>query len=160
MSDFGITWTLTRGRLIEAFAKLNHAQLNWRLHPKALTIAESALHVAGVEISFAQQLTGVELNELELRIKAAATDGSINDKPFPFSVEEMTPAFVSSCFEIAKTFVEPLIDNPSAEVLAKELAGALGQKITGEGALSRLSMHPAYHQGQAYLIQTAPGFPA
>jgi hypothetical protein len=31
--------------------------------------------------------------------------------------------------------------------------------IDGTGALARLAFHPAYHQGQVYLMKQAPAFP-
>jgi hypothetical protein len=119
-----------------------------------------AVHVAGVELSFASQLLGVDLSENERRIKASATDGVVNDKPFPYSDQELTSTKVLEILGISKKMVEPLITSPSKEVLSKELVSALGPIITGEGAFARLAFHAAYHQGQAYLIRTAPGFPA
>lgn len=160
MSDFSETWSLVRGRLIRDLEGLSHEQLNWRLHPGVLTLAELAVHVAGVEVSFGSQLIGAELDELHLRLKAAATDGSVNDKPFPFSAEELTPEFVAKAFEIGNAMIQPLIENPTEEIRAKEIVSALGPVINGTGAFARLAYHPGYHQGQAYIIKTAPGFPA
>jgi hypothetical protein len=121
-------------------------------------LAELAVHVAGVEVSFGSQLIGAELDELQLRLKAAATDGSVNDKPFPFSPEELTPEFVTKAFEIGNAMIQPLIENPTEEIRAKEIVSALGPVINGTGAFARLAYHPGYHQGQAYIIKTAPGF--
>ncbi len=160
MSDFSETWSLIRGRLIRDLEGLSHEQLNWRLHPGVLTLAELAVHVAGVEVSFGSQLIGAELDELQLRLKAAATDGSVNDKPFPFSPEELTPDFVTKAFEIGNAMIQPLIENPTDEIRAKEIVSALGPVINGTGAFARLAYHPGYHQGQAYIIKTAPGFPS
>jgi hypothetical protein len=159
MTQFAMSWRLCRGRFLDTIKDLNQAQLNWRLHPDSLTIGEAALHVAGVEVSFISQLTGAELDELGLRLKASATDGVVNDKPFPFTAEEITPELVGKALEIGFGMTEPVIDNPSDEILKKEMVSALGPVITGEGALTRFGFHPGYHQGQAYLIRTAPGFP-
>ena len=160
MSDFSETWSLVRGRLIRDLEGLTHEQLNWRLHPGVLTLAELAVHVAGVEVSFGSQLTGLELDDLHLRLKAAATDGSVNDKPFPFSPDELTPEFVTKAFELGNAIIQPLIEHPTPEIRAVQIVSALGPVIDGTGAFARLAYHPGYHQGQVYIIKTAPGFPS
>ena len=139
---------------------LNDAQLNWKIHDKALSIAQMLVHVAGVEVSFTAQLLGLELEGEALTLKGAATEGVVNDLPFPFSPEELTAAKVSELLAYGRSLVEPIITNPSPEILAKEIVSALGPIITGEGAFCRLAFHPAYHHGQAYLILTSPGFPS
>jgi hypothetical protein len=130
------------------------------MHPKSLTIAESLLHVAGVEVSFASQLTGTELNGHLLRLKKAAIDGVVNQEPFPYTQEELTADLIFSLLKAAEEMVRPVIENPSQELLDAQIVSALGPVIEGRGALARLSMHPAYHQGQAYLIKESPNFPA
>jgi hypothetical protein len=159
MTDFAISWELSRGRFVDTIADLNDEQLNWRIHPSALSIGEAALHVAGVEISFSSQLLGLSLSPKETKLKAAATDGVVNDKPFPFEEGEITRETVDDALTLARTFAEKIIVDPSPEVLKAEIVSALGPVITGKGALARFAFHPAYHQGQAYLIRTAPGFP-
>ena len=160
VSDFEATWRLVRGRFEESVSGLTQNQLNWRLHPDSLTLAEMAVHVAGVETSFASQLTGQDLSPLETRIKAAATDGAVNDNPFPFTPEELTPTFVAEALSIGRAMAEPIVCNPTEALRSKQIVSALGPVIDGTGALCRLSFHPGYHQGQAYLIRTAPGFPS
>lgn len=160
MSDFAETWNLIRGRFVKEFEGLDAAQLNWRLHPGALTLGEMAIHVAGVEIWFHSQLTYTVLSGRDERIARAATDGSVNDRPFPFAAEEITPALVGEALAEAESRVRPLIEAPTPELRAKRLISALGPEIDGTGALARLAYHPGYHQGQAYLIKSAPGFPA
>lgn len=159
MSDFAAAWRLSRGRFVDTISDLDAAGLNWRLHPGSLTIAEMAMHVAGVETSFMAQLMGTDLDEFGTRLRAAATDGVVNDRPFPFTGEEMTPALVTQALEAAQAMVEPVMTQPTEELRRKEIVSALGPVITGEGALARLAFHAAYHQGQAYLLRTAPGFP-
>lgn len=117
------------------------------------------MHVAGVEVSFVSQLTDTPLNELQTRIKATATDGVVNDKPFPFSSEEITPELVAESLTLAEKMTLSIIDEPSETLLQREVVSALGPVITGEGALARFAFHPGYHQGQAYQIKNAPGFP-
>jgi hypothetical protein len=134
--------------------------LIWKIHPNALSIGQMAVHVAGVEVSFASQLLGLSLDEADLRLKAAATDGSVNDKPYPYSDDELTPEFVASTLAKGRELVGPMIEEASPEVRAKEIVSALGPVITGEGAFARLGFHPGYHQGQAYLIRMSPDFPA
>lgn len=160
MSQFATSWNLSRGRFVAEVNELSQAQLNWRLYPGSLTIGEMALHVAGVEVSFVSQLTGEPLDEFRARLKTAATQGVVNDLDFPFTAQEITPELVAKGLQIAESMTRPLIENPPSEVLSKELVSALGPIITGEGALARFAFHPAYHQGQAYQIKNAPGFPS
>lgn len=159
MSQFAISWKLSRGRFVDAIKDLNQEQLNWRLHPGALTLGESALHVAGVEVSFVSQLNDSPVEGLAARLKTAATEGVVNDNPFPFTSDEITPELVAKSLDLAELMARPLLENPSQAVMEKEIVSALGPVITGEGALARFAFHPGYHQGQAHLIRTAPGFP-
>jgi len=119
-----------------------------------------ALHVAGVEVSFASQLSGAALDTAGMRLKGAATDGVVNEKRFPFSDQEITPEVVKANLDFAKGMLEPLITPATADVREKTIVSALGPVITGEGAFARLAFHSAYHQGQAYLMREAPGFPS
>lgn len=160
MSDFAKAWRLSRGRFVDTISNFDHAQLNWRIHPGALTIAQMALHVAGVEVLFGSQLSGFELSGEDLRLKCAATDGVVNELPFPFASEEMTPELVAQKLRVAEAMVEPHLDAPSELAAQKSVVTALGPTVTGDMALARLAFHSAYHQGQAYLIATSPGFPA
>lgn len=159
MSEFAVAWRLSRGRFDEAVLPLTHAQLNWRLQPGTLTLGEAAIHVAGVELWFIAQLLGSDPSE-DAQIKMCATQGVVNDEPFPFTSDQLTPEFVSNALTHARSAVEPIIAKPSPELLRKEIKSALGPVITGEGALARLAFHPAYHQGQAHLLCSASGFPA
>lgn len=159
MSQFAVSWKLSRQRFVDCYKGLNEEQLQFRLFPGALTLGEMALHVAGVEVSFASQLTDQSPEGLNARLRQAATDGVVNDRPFPFKQDEITPALVARALEAGREAIEPLITNPSEALLAKEIVSALGPVITGEGALARLAFHPAYHQGQAYLLLESPEFP-
>jgi hypothetical protein len=159
MSDFAASWALSRKRFLDEITGLSQEQLNYRIHDQCLTIGEMALHVAGVEVSFGSQLSGQELSTDESRLKLAATEGVVNDQPFPFSADEITPEHVAASLEASRNIAEPLITSADAEVRERELKSALGPMITGEGAFARLGFHAAYHQGQAYLIKTSPGFP-
>jgi hypothetical protein len=159
MSDFAKSWRLSRHRFEDSVVDLNHEQLNFRLHEGILTPGEMALHVVGVEIWFITQLSGVVLNQAELRLTKAAVDGVVNENPFPYDSEEISPAMVTWAFNRGKMHVEGHIDRPAEAFLTKEIKSALGPVITGEGALARLAFHPAYHQGQIHLIRTSPSFP-
>lgn len=160
MSDFAVSYRLSRFRFEESVLDLSQDQLNWRLHPGTLTLGEAALHVAGVEISFLAQLQDLELEGIEARIAKASTEGVVNDNPFPFTPGEITPDLVARALEIGKSKVEPhLMEIPDA-MRTKTIKSALGPMIDGVGAFARLTFHAAYHQGQAHLIRTAPGFPA
>ena len=160
MTQFATSWRLSRGRFVAEVQDLNQEQLNWRLYPGGLSIGEMALHVAGVEISFTSQLIDAPLDDVKLKLKRAATEGVVNDLPFPFTAGEITPQVVKESLALAEGMAQPLIENPSSDALAREIVSALGPVITGEGALARFAFHPAYHQGQAYQMKQAPGFPA
>ncbi len=160
MTDFHAAWTLSRGRFLAEIEGLSHAQLAWRLYPGMLTLAEGAVHVAGVEAKFAAGVDGLELDPLLQRVASAATDGVVNDKPFPFSEAEMTPEFVAEILEASRAVWEPIVQDPTPARREASLVSALGPVIAGEGAMARLTFHAGYHQGQAYLIKNAPGFPA
>lgn len=159
MSDFAKSWALSRQRFLDSFSGMSREQINWRMHSGTLTVAEMALHVAGVEVSFASQLTGAELSPEMARLKSAATEGVVNENPFPYSPEECTPEFLQGQMEAAKAMVQPLIEAASPEVRQKSLKSALGPMIDGEGAFARLGFHAGYHQGQVHFLATAPGFP-
>jgi hypothetical protein len=159
MSDFATSWALSRKRFLDEIAGLSQTQLNWHIHPQCLSIGEMALHLAGVELLFGTQLTGTDVDSSHARLKRAATEGVVDDLPFPFDPEEITPELVSQSLDYSQTISEPLIATASPEVRQKEIKSALGPMISGEGAFARLGFHSAYHQGQAYLIKTAPGFP-
>lgn len=158
MSDFGETWRLVRGRFDDAVAGLTAEQLNFRMQPDALTLGEMAIHVAGVEVSFVSQLLG-QAPEGDLgRVKQAATDGVVNTNPFPFSADEIDGAKVAWALSEARGMVAGVIDDPD-RLRDVQIVSALGPVIDGTGAFARLAYHPGYHQGQAHLIKTAPGYP-
>lgn len=159
MTDFLASWNLSRQRFDDSLAGLTHEQLNWRLHPGTLTIGEAAIHLAGVEIWFTSQLTG-ESHSAHERVMQAATEGVVNDNPFPFGSADITPEFVTATLNEARRIATPILTDPSSALLEKQLKSALGPIITGHGALARMAFHPAYHHGQVYLMITAPGFPA
>lgn len=159
MSDFARSWHLSRSRFIETIEGKSPSQLTWRFRPGTLTLAEAALHVAGVEASFATQLSGEEPTGLLARLKAAATDGVVNDKPFPFAPHEQTPELIAEALTLSASVLEPMITNPTPAIRSKEIVSALGPIIDGDGAFARLSFHAAYHQAQAYWMITDPNFP-
>lgn len=159
MSDFYTTWQLARQRFDDAVLDLNDEQLNWRIFPGALTAGEAALHLAGVEVSFCSQLLGIEVEGLHARLKVAATEGVVNELPFPFSADEITSELVAKALAEARGTAEPVISAASEEVRSKQIKSALGPMVSGDGALARLAQHPAYHQGQVYMVRQSPGFP-
>jgi hypothetical protein len=159
MTDFYVTWELVRKRFDDAVFGLSEEQLNFRLHPNAMTIGEMSLHVAGVEVWFMSQLLQSKLETAYERVAKAATDGAVNDNPFPFAAEEITPDFVKETLDYARAYVSEHIKAPHDALLSASIKSALGPMIDGRGALARLAYHPSYHQAQVYLISTAPGFP-
>jgi hypothetical protein len=159
MTDLLETYRLSRGRFENEIRPLSTAQLRWRMHSGALSAGEMALHVAGVEVSFHAQLTELELTEFESRLKAAATDGVVNNLPFPFELDSVTAERVAEALAIGRERAEGLLAANDPEIRAKRLISALGPEITGAGALQRYAFHPAYHQGQVYQLVTHPAFP-
>jgi hypothetical protein len=159
MSEFSQTWELTRKRFDDTVAGLTQEQLNWRLHPQSLTIGDMAIHVAGVEASFIAQLQERTLDEMGERLRLAATDGVINENSFPYTPDEITPEFVEAALALGRELTGSLIFNPSQAIRERQVKSALGPIFNGDGAFARLSYHPGYHQGQAHLIKSAPGFP-
>ncbi|RYG31905.1 DinB family protein [bacterium] len=160
MPDFHAAWSLSRGRFLAELDGLSHEQLNWRLYPGSLSIAEAAIHTAGIEVKFGCAIEGIEVPAELTRVAAAATEGVVNDNPFPYSSEEMTPEYVLSVLQASKDIVEPALLDPTAARREVTMVSALGPVITGEGAMARLTFHAAYHQGQTYQVKNAPGFPA
>ena len=157
MSDFLTTYSLTRARFDEAVLKLSTSQLNFRMNSDVLTAGEMAFHVAGVEVWFAAQIFGTSLDEQSARIARCATDGSINDNPFPFTESEITPESVAKVLAQGRVAAESVFK--SDDIRDRQLVSALGPTITGEGAMVRLCAHPFYHQGHVYMITTSVGFP-
>jgi hypothetical protein len=159
MSDFAASWSLSRKRFEDALDGLSQKQLNWRLHPGTLTLGEMAIHVAGVEVSFVSQLLERPLDAFSQKLKSAATDGVVNDLPFPFKKSEIEPKTVLKALDLGRGMIEPVINSPTDQLREKQIKSALGPMIDGNGALARLAFHSGYHQGQAHLIKTAPRFP-
>jgi hypothetical protein len=158
MSDFSVTWDLVRGRFLGSLEGLSDAQLNWRLHPKSLTLGEAAIHVAGVEMFFASQLQEDSLYGLDARVAQASTQGVVNDLEFPFGDEEINGELVQQILDRAAAYLRPLMEDPDAW-RSRSIVSALGPVIDGTGAFARLAYHPAYHHAQVYLISTSPNFP-
>jgi len=159
MTEYANSWAMSRQRFVDEIKGLNAEQLNWKIHPGALSIGEMALHVAGVEIYFIGSLTKRDFSDLENKIAACAKDSVVNDNPFPFSVHEITPESVITGMDHAKSIVEPVITNPSQEVREGTVVSVLGPTVSGDGVFTRLAFHSAYHQGQAYTYKTSPSFP-
>lgn len=159
MTDLGATYQLSRGRFDQEIEGLSHAQLNWRPREDALSIAEMAVHLAGVEIWFSCQIKEVEMSPQESKLAKCAVDGVVNEAAFPFSAEELTSEFVAESLAMGRHQAEEILNDDLDEWRNASLRSALGPEISGEGAMHRFAFHPAYHQGQAYLYKTDPNFP-
>lgn len=158
-SDYSVAWELSRGRFDQEVLGLDAAQLGFRLYPGSLTIGEMAIHVAGVEIWFVCQMRGEAVPEDLARVARCATEGVVNENPFPFAPDEITPELVAQALARAAQMTRPTIAAPTEAVLGARVQSALGPVIDGRGALARITFHSAYHQGQAYQLKGAPGFP-
>lgn len=160
MNDFLATYEITRGRFSDAVTKLTSAQLNFRQNPNTLTAAEMALHVAGIEISYASQLFESHLSPEDELLARCATEGSINDLPFPVPAEELTPERVARSLERGRAAAISLFESADSEIRNKVIPSALGPLMNGQGAMARLSAHAFYHLGQVYMIAQSPDYPA
>lgn len=158
MPDFHAAWALSRERYLNEIGGLGTAQLNFRLYSGALTLGEAALHVAGTEARLAAEIDGLALDPFLDQVRAAATDGIVNDRPPPF--EEITPELVARALAASRAIWEPIVLDPTPARRAAPCTTTQGQAIDGEGAMIRLASHAGYHQGQAYLIKGSKEFPA
>lgn len=160
MNDFHTTYRLVRGRMIDAVKDLNGEQLKWRLHPASPSISEMVLHVCGVEMSFANQLLGQEVeDEFDRKITSCARDGIVNDNPFPFSDDEQGVELMNRVLDRGIALVGPVIEKASGSVRNKQIESALGPMIDGNGAFARIAYHPGYHTGQIWTYRHHPDFP-
>jgi len=159
VSDFAAPWELSRSRFIAEFSGLRQDQLDWSPASGVLSIGQMAAHVAGVEAYFSRQLRDLTLEPGLRRVEMSAVDGVVNDKAFPFEAGELTVDGLLGVFAETEALVRPMMDDP-ASIANKSLVSALGPVIDGRGALTRLAFHPAYHQGQAYLLKQLPGYPS
>lgn len=158
VNGFVETWNLTRGRFSDSFAGWSHDQLHFRCFPDSMTAAEMALHVAGVEVRFSSDLLQIPLTESQKRLANCATDGSLNDNPFPFSKEEMTADFIRESLELSAEFAKKLFE-ADPHVYEREIKSALGPMINGYGAMARIAFHSGYHGAQVYMTKCSPDFP-
>lgn len=160
MSDFLLTYQLTRGRFDAAILPMNQSQLNFRANSDSLTPGEMALHLVGVEIWFAAQLTGADLHPDMEKLAKCATEGVVNEEAFPFSADEVTPGLITEALAAGRAAVEPLLTENSEEIRSVQIQSALGPIVDGAGAFARIAAHPFYHQGQIYTVASTPGFPS
>lgn len=158
-SDFLASYELCRGRFDQEIGGLTDEQLRFRLYPGSLSIGEMALHLAGVEIWFAHQIDGREVPENLSRIVKCATEGVVNDAPFPYALDEIDGELVAESLAAAYGMVVEILSSPTPQRVERSIQSALGPVIDGYGAMARFAFHPAYHHGQAYQIMQSPGFP-
>jgi len=83
MSDFAASWSLSRKRFIDEISELIFGSAELAHSSESLSIGEMALHMAGTEISFGCQLSGQALEARGERLRTAATQGVVDDAPFP-----------------------------------------------------------------------------
>lgn len=159
VSDFAAAYALSRTRFEQEVQPLSHAALTYKPSPDSLSIAQMAVHLAGVETWFAAQIFGEALEGEQARLARAAVEGVVDNAPFPYSDAELTPEFVAQSLRAGRDAVERLYAADSPEIRQRELKSALGPMIDGEGAMARCCFHPAYHHGQAYHYTTLPDFP-
>ncbi|MBN8689608.1 MAG: hypothetical protein J0L72_02320 [Armatimonadetes bacterium] len=152
MTDFLTTYRLTRQRFDDLVRSFPEQHFHHRIVAETLTMAEMAMHVAGVEIYVITSLLVRETNEWEKRMIGCAFNGVVNNNPFPFSESEMTRESMLNALDEARKLTESVMSSGDDSIRRREIKSVLGPMIDGDGAMARLCAHPFYHQGQGYLI--------
>ena len=158
MNGFADTYRISHARMLQSIDGLRTEQLVWRPHPRALSIFEMLMHVAGGEMFFSARLLCRGLSDEEKRIESCARDRVINDSPFPFSDAEAALPLLASTLERTHALVQPMMDDPGSWV-NKQIETPLGPVDSAPGIFARIAQHPAYHTGQIWIYRNDPRFP-
>jgi len=136
---FDKLWEMGRTRLTRQLDSIDEADLLKRVHPDAASAGWLLRHIAEVELLFAKNVFGKELNLKAQTIGPMGKDrGRFNElKPLLELIEEA-----------GKHLGEAIenIDDWQEEVTTAEFG-----TVTKSEALGRISTHTAYHAGQLAL---------
>lgn len=162
MSEYAIVWKFCRERLHQAVSDLTDEQVRWRPHPDAHTICELLYHMAGAEHYFWARLTGSDpaATPYEAKLDAAVRDNFLREAEFPFGPDEQTKEKALAALEFSAAQIGPVIENPTEEQKRRKMISPIGPEIEGEGGLTRIAQHAAYHTGQIWMMRMDPRFPA
>ncbi len=163
MHPYSSVWKFTRSRLDQAIDGLSERQLGWRIYPEAHNIFEIVYHVAGCEHYWAARLTGKDPNStpFEALLEQAVLEGFLREGvggPFR-DPSHLTPEALAKALEFTGSRLQPVLEDPTDEMLAMPLTSPNGDAVTGEQGLARLAQHAGYHTGQIWLIAMSPHFP-
>ena len=163
MTQFAEVWQFTRSRLAFAIEGLSAEQLSWRLYPEAHNIFEIVYHLAGCEHYWAARLAGQEpaSSQFEGLLEAAVLEGFLREGvggPFR-DPKYLTAEALDEALAYVAAELRPIIENPSQAQLEMNLTSPIGDPVSGQEGLARLSQHAGYHTGQIWLIRMSPRFP-
>jgi uncharacterized damage-inducible protein DinB len=159
VSPYGEIWNFTRLRLEPALAGITERQLQWKPFPKAHSIGEYLLHIAGAECFWATRLGGLPTTERdELLVRCLMLD-FLEVGVFPVPNESITVERALDDLRYGGERVRQLIEHPTQAQLDMPLISPMGDPIDGRQGLWRLAQHAAYHTGQIVLLQQMPDYP-
>lgn len=158
MNGFISTYEISRARMMQSFDGLSSAQLSWRPHKDALSIFEMFMHVAGGDTFMLLRLQGKEPSEYEKKIELCARSKVVNDDPFPFSDEEACQETLVRALDHTYAIAYAMMKDCDAWE-GKSAETVLGPVAEAAGVFARISQHPAYHTGQAWIYRNHPDFP-
>ncbi len=144
--------------MMQAIDDLTNEQLAWRPDDKALSIFEMFMHVAGGDVFLLLRLAGKEPNDYEKRLELCARDKVINDNPFPFTVNDVSMDTLVNALDHTYAIAFSMMQNCD-QWEGKSAETPLGPVAEAAGIFARVTQHPAYHTGQAWLYRNSPRFP-
>jgi uncharacterized damage-inducible protein DinB len=161
MNDLFEVWAFTRVRLDQSLEGLGDEELKWRQHDNSHTIGEILYHIAGAEHYWAARLQRIDpkKTEFDSKLDLAIHDGFLREGKSPFEGSKMNLDDCSRALEYTRAEIEPILSNPSAEMLEMPLISPVGDHVTGRQGLHRLVQHAGYHTGQIWMIRFHPNFP-
>lgn len=159
--DIGQVWLFTRSRLSASWEDLDELELSWRPSRVNHSIGELLIHIAGAEHYWAKRLSGItDSDEFSQKLDHSVRQGFLVDGEFPFSADEINRELISRALEKSYQEIEPIMSNPSTEILEMKLISPIGDDVSGKEGLIRLAQHAGYHTGQIWLMRMLPNFPA
>ncbi len=162
MNGFLETWQFTRGRLAQSWDGLSESQLHWRSPEGEGPIADILAHIAGCEHFLGKRILGEDprATEADAYFDDSARAVFLNDKPFPWPVEDMTSEGLAKQLATSGAVAERALSTGDTTKDNIVPDSPLGVPIDGMGAAQRMAQHAAYHTGQIWMIRRHPAFPA
>lgn len=160
MTDLGLVWEFTRFRLRQSLEGLTDDQLRQRPFEGGHSIVEIVYHIAGAEHYWGSRLAGIDPNrsEYDVLLDRAIHDGFLNEKDFPFGLEDLNRAAIEKALDYTEELIRPIFENPTNAHLTMNMLSPIGDPVTGKQGLTRLAQHAGYHTGQIWMIRMKFGF--